>query len=85
MRSQTLRGSARIVERVRAAGSLQVSNGVDFEVELARALDMPEFTSAELFEAVEHLESIGTLHRFNWFEAVGNSGATRCVAIFRVN
>jgi hypothetical protein len=84
MRFQAVVGSAKIVERVRVMGSLKAAMGAELESDLACKLSMPQFTSAELLEAVEQLVFTGKLRRFDWFEAIGNTGCCKSVTIFTV-
>ena len=65
MRSQTEVRSATVLERMRALGTIEVTRGVSFEADLARQLDLPEFTPAELVEAVEGLVFEGKLRRYD--------------------
>jgi len=65
MRSQTEVRSATVLERMRALGTIEVTRGVSFEADLARQLDLPEFTSAQLVEVVENLVFEGKLRRYD--------------------
>lgn len=62
MRSQSVVNPTMVMDRIRVLGNvLRVVKGPKFEVNLAEQLQMPEYTPAEIAEAVDNLVQEGKL------------------------